>query len=172
MSKKREKQETESSFHELHRHCCVSMPENSHYRLCESSLRRPSCGSHFPPSFPPDIGRTLALRPCNYGIASRNGRVPRMFVQQNSTREGKAAVNLEFSARSRVAIKLDTTWNHERFVAARFLIYFAWNGLRFVYRCFDISRLVPTLISTAPKFSSVISHRAFNFHEFTCFHAR
>lgn len=41
----------------------------------------------FSPVLFSDIGRALALRPCNYGIVSRNGRVPRIFVQQNGRRE-------------------------------------------------------------------------------------
>lgn len=54
--------------------------------VCESFLRHPPKAPFFPVLFS-DIGRALTLRPCNYGIVSRNGRVPRIFVQQNSRRE-------------------------------------------------------------------------------------
>lgn len=107
----------------FNRHCCTSMPENFHHRpliLSLSSLTNVllqfSFLFFFSLLFSSGYRRTttLALRSCNYGIVSRNGRVPRIFVRTKGGEE-KAVVNLKFSARSRVAIKLDTQWNHERF---------------------------------------------------------
>lgn len=54
--------------------------------VCESFLRHPPKAPFFPALFS-DIGRALALRPRNYGIVSRNGRVLRIFVQRNSRGE-------------------------------------------------------------------------------------
>lgn len=55
-----------------------------------------------------------------------------------------AIVNLEFSGRSRVAIKLDTQWNHERFhkthVCPDLLVGWEW-GSRFVIGCFCIGEI-------------------------------
>ena len=143
------------------------MPENSHYRLC---VNPPFTALPKLPSstfFSPDIGRTLALRPCNYGIASRNGRVPRMFVQHRTQYERgkgrekggrKSRVFCSFEGSDKIGYNVESWTLRGR----TFLDLFRLEWPAVCYRCFDISRLV----STASKFSlSDLSHRTFNFHE-------